>query len=258
MISKCFNRPFEMYEFPYFVPKKELDYNEEYAKRIVDEDLISFCWNRRIEKKQELVEYYNELIRKMSSYKGGILEICSGPAGGHMPIILFENYDANIMISDLCPTVVREWKLFFDKMKNPPPNIEYAAFNCCDMPFNDESLDVISGSDAIVNIEGDRKKVLSEIYRVLKHDGLFVMDDIVVNTETYTKMDSNTKKAFTERYPNIFLNYDDVLYSLGFSSIETTITGTWSNKDDDSSLADFTRSLGTELIFNQYIKYCIK
>ena len=78
------------------------------------------------------------------------------------------------MISDLSPTVVKEWYNLFIKMENPPPNIEYAVFDVCDIPFTDGSLEVVSRSAAIINIEGNRDLALKEIYRVLQPSGLFV------------------------------------------------------------------------------------
>lgn len=47
----------------------------------------------------------------------------------------------------------KEWYNHFAKMDNPPPNIEYAAFNLCEIPFIDNSIDVISGSAAIIQTE---------------------------------------------------------------------------------------------------------
>lgn len=83
------------------------------------------------------------------------------------------------MISDLCPTVVKEWYKLFHSMDNPPPHAEYTALDVCDIPFYDNCLDVISENAAIINIEGDRDKALREIYRVLKPGGLFVFDYIL-------------------------------------------------------------------------------
>ena len=47
MIEKIANRQYEMLEFPYFVPKKELDYNIEYAKSIIDGDWVRKNWEEQ-------------------------------------------------------------------------------------------------------------------------------------------------------------------------------------------------------------------
>ena len=163
------------------------------------------------------------------------------------------------MINDLCPSVLREWKKLFDSMKNPPEHIEYAAFDVCDIPFKDNSIDVVSGYSAIINIEGgSKRKALSEIYRILKPGGLFVFVDQFVSQEFLCTLSSELQETFINKYSDIFCDFQKELDELGYTKIETIINGTWSNKNDDSTLADFTRQHNTELIFSEYTKYCTK
>lgn len=256
MFEQYFNRKYEMYEFPYFVQKDELDYNIEYARQLVDEQWVYYRWREDVER-GGWKRYENE-ADKIASHGGLILEICAGPGGGFVPAVLMKDYTANIMISDLCPTVVREWHNHFQKMDNPPQNIEYAAFNVCDMPFKDNSIDVISGSAAIINIEGDRDKALREIFRVLKPGGLFVYNFIYVTEEFYNQMQPHIQKAIKDRYPTIFWDTLHVFDELGFSIVETIKQNTWSNENDESGLADFCRSLNTSLTFSSFVRYCTK
>jgi hypothetical protein len=44
--NEVFNRQYEMIEFPYFVPKEELEYNFDYARMMVEENWISENWNK--------------------------------------------------------------------------------------------------------------------------------------------------------------------------------------------------------------------
>ena len=256
MFEKCFNREYIMKDFPHFLNEGEVAYKDEYAKMIIEGQWIFHRWREDVERGGWT--RYEKEAGMIASHGGMILEICAGPGGGFAPATLMKDYNANIMISDLCPTVVSEWKKHFEKMDNPPPNIEYAAFNVCDMPFKDNSIDVVSGSAAIINVEGDRDKALREVYRVLKPGGFFVFDYIFVTEEFYNQMESHIQKAIKDKYPMIFWDTLSVFDELGFSKVETIRTGTWSNENDESGLADFCRSLNTWLTFSGFTRFCVK
>ncbi|HIZ56595.1 MAG TPA: methyltransferase domain-containing protein [Firmicutes bacterium] len=256
MFEKYFNQAMKWIEFPHFVPQEELDYNQEYAKRITEEKWIFYRWREDIERGGWI--QYSDTAERIVAHGGLILEICAGPGGGFAPAILMKNYHANLMMSDLCPTVVREWCHHFKNMDNPPPNVEYAALDVCHLPFIDNCLDVVSGRGAIINIEGDRNQALKEIYRVLKPGGLFAFDYIYVSEESYNQMPVQAREIIKERYPTAFWDTLDIFDQLGFSNTETIEKGQWSNKDDESTLADLCRSLDTYLTFSHFVKYCIK
>jgi ubiquinone/menaquinone biosynthesis C-methylase UbiE len=262
MFEKYFNRPYEMIEFPYFVPKEELEYNKDYAKDMVEERWIYHRWREDVERGGlRRSGMFQKEAERIASHGGLILEICAGPGGGFAPAVLMADYNAKIMINDLCPTVVREWQRLFAEMDNPPPHIEYAAFNVCDMPFYDDCLDVVSGSAAIINVEGggdSRDRALREVYRVLKPGGLFVFDFGFITEEFYNTLPTHARKIIKERYPNIFWDTLEIFDTLGFSQTETIRTGTWSNENDESTLADLCRELNVSLTFSDFTRFCIK
>ena len=255
MINTIANKSFEMINgIAYFVPEKELDYNIEWAKGLVEDKFIEYQWNRRLELKNDTIK---NTTKKIASTEGLILEICAGPGGGFMPHILDENINANIIVNDLSPTIVKEWKKTLDKKCNVK-NIHYAAFDVCDIPFNDETIDVISGYGGFVNIEGDKIKALKEIYRVIKHGGMFVTDHIFVTNEYSKKLPKKEYNILMERFPTIFMDFYSETLDVGFENIENVFIGEWSNENDESTLASLCRELRINIVFSTYIRYCYK
>ena len=106
MFEKYFNREYATINFPYFVPEEELDYNIGFAKRLVDEKWVYYLWREDVTrggwKRNE------DVAEKIANHGGLNLEICADPGGGFMPATLMKNHSANIMIIDLCPSVVKE------------------------------------------------------------------------------------------------------------------------------------------------------
>jgi len=249
------NRPFDIIDgIAYFVSEKEPENNIEWVDGLISGNWVEKNWNEHYNmKNDERVD----IAKRISAMGGPILEIGTGPGGGFMSFVLDNDINADIIISDLSPTVVKEWKRLFDK-NIKPANIKYAVLNTCDIPFKDETIKIVSGYAAFGNIEGDKTKALKEIHRVLKKGGMYVSGDICI-TKEYVK--SIPEKAYTvlmEKFPDIFIDYYKESIDAGFSKIENKIGKTWNNKNDDSVLATLCRELGIYLEFSTYIRYCYK
>ena len=50
MIAKHSNRSFDMYDFPHFVPREELEYNLDYAKDMIEGQWIYHRWREDVER----------------------------------------------------------------------------------------------------------------------------------------------------------------------------------------------------------------
>jgi transcriptional regulator with XRE-family HTH domain len=237
----------------HFVPERERDCNVEWANEIRNGQWIKRNW----EKSRTANSYMDVVGQQIASCDGIILETGAGPGGGFMPYVLKANPDAAIIINDLSPTVVSEWKNFLDKTVDSP-NLYYAAFDFCNMPFHDNCIDIVSDGGGIGNCEGEKSKALREAFRVLKPGGQLITSTGFVNKETVAALPVEVQKVLLEKRPDIFEDlYEDTVLA-GFSKIDSVISGCWYTDDDDSTIADLARSLGVNLKFTCYTRYCTK
>lgn len=234
--------------------------HKEWARDMTKEGWIAQNWlaakSSNRQSKQEVGRYIAE--------KGGvILEVGAGPGGGFVPYILQADPDASIIISDMSPTVVREWKKFLDKELDSP-NLCYAAFDYCHIPFRDNCVDIVSDRGGIANAitaectPGDKGTALKEAYRVLKPGGLLVTTSGFVTKETFASLPGHAQKIIKETRPDIFEDLYEETVLAGFQKIDSTVSGYLDTDDDEGGIADLARSLGVNLRFTEYVRYCRK
>jgi SAM-dependent methyltransferase len=255
MITEIVNRPYSVInDIFYFVPEEERYPDSDFVKGLTVEGWIERNWDNHL-------RYPNKhgvfAADRMTQAGGLILEIGAGPGGGLVPYILDKDKDANIIISDISPTVVNEWKKFLSKTADRP-NVMYATMDNCDMPFKDGVVDIVSSFGGFGNTEGDQFKALSEIYRIIKHGGMYVSGEIFVDKDHVSTLSPDSLKIIKEQFPTVFIDFYQESLNVGFNRIENIEGGKWSNKDDRSGLADLCRKLGVCLIFSTYLRFCYK
>jgi arsenite methyltransferase len=111
-----------------------------------------------------------------------------------------------------------------NKRRAGAENVEFLKGEIEQIPLPDASVDVII-SNCVINLSGDKRKVLKEAFRVLKPGGRFAVSDVVVRGEVPAAIRKNMELwigcvagALEER------EFLDLLHEVGFkkASIEPT------------------------------------
>lgn len=234
--------------------------HDEWAQDMVKEGWIARSWQtaKLPEKRGE-----QEIGQRIAERGGLVLELGAGPGGGFIPYTLQADPDASIIVSDMSPTVVQEWKKFLDNELDSP-NLSYAAFDYCQIPFRDSCIDVVSDRGGIANAitakyePGDKGAALKETYRVLKPGGLFVTASGFVTKETLASLPEHARETLSKERPDVFEDLYEETVLAGFREIDSVVIGYRDTDDDESGIADLARSLGVNLRFTEYVRFCKK
>jgi arsenite methyltransferase len=79
-----------------------------------------------------------------------------------------------------------------NKRRAGAENVEFLKGEIEAIPLPDQSVDVII-SNCVINLSGDKRKVLSEAFRVLKPGGRFAVSDVIVRGDVPTEVKSNVE-----------------------------------------------------------------
>src|SRR5258708_1512992 len=116
-------------------------------------------------------------------------------------------------------------------------NVEFLKGEIENIPLPDNSVDVII-SNCVINLSGDKDRVLAEAYRVLKPGGRFAVSDVVVRGEVPAQIRRNMELwvgciagALEET------EYAQKLTRAGFESIEVEPTRIYDVEDARAFLA---------------------
>jgi arsenite methyltransferase len=123
-------------------------------------------------------------------------------------------------------------------------NVEFLKGHIEDIPLVDNTIDVII-SNCVVNLSGDKDKVLQEGYRVLKPGGRLAISDIVLTRVLPPSVQKNLT-AWAGCIAGALLEeeYKGKLISAGFTNIEIVRTRTYEFSKEQAAvlLADLSES----------------
>lgn len=124
-----------------------------------------------------------------------------------------------------------------NKRKSGFTNVEFLKGEIERIPLPDNSVDVII-SNCVINLSGDKDRVLSEAFRVLKPGGRFAVSDIVVRGEMPAEI-RKSMELWVGCVAGALSNheYTDKLSRAGFEHIDIEATRVYSVGDASAFLA---------------------
>jgi arsenite methyltransferase len=129
-----------------------------------------------------------------------------------------------------------------NQKKSGITNVEFLKGTIENIPLPDNSVDVII-SNCVINLSGDKDRVLREAFRVLKPSGRFAISDVVVRGEVPPEIRKSMElwvgciAGALEEY-----EYRDKLFRAGFESIDIEPTRVY--KSDEAR--DFLAAAGLD------------
>lgn len=160
-----------------------------------------------------------------------VLDAASGEGYGTFMIANYADSAVGVDISQEAVNLARE--------KYVAPNIQYIQSSVTDLPLEDGTVDVVVSFETIEHIsEGEQKKFLCEIKRVLKKDGVLIMSS--PDKKNYSDIpDFHNKYHVHELY---FSEFDRLLKGY-FDNVTYYYQGMFCN----SYLYNLNRGLGEDL-----------
>ena len=124
-----------------------------------------------------------------------------------------------------------------NQLKSGLSNVEFLKGAIENIPLPDNSVDVII-SNCVINLSGDKDRVLREAFRVLRPGGRFAISDVVVRGAVPAEIRKSMElwvgcvAGALEEY-----EYRDKLFNAGFESIEIEPTRVYKLEDARDFLA---------------------
>jgi len=124
---------------------------------------------------------------------------------------------------DMTPEMVE--KARENAIKNGFQNVEFKLGEIENLPIGDNSVDVVI-SNCVINLSTDKKRVFSEIYRVLKPGGRIIISDIAI-LKPLPKAIQESIEAYVSCVAGAILveEYKKIVEEAGFNQVKLEVKG---------------------------------
>lgn len=148
-----------------------------------------------------------------------VLDLGCG-SGGQVARIQSEYHPKRTIGLDLTPAMI-------EKARGRYPELEFVLGDILQLPFEAESFDVIT-SNCVINHAKDKRTVFSEIFRVLKPNGHFLIGDVMA-VERLPEEVSNDPEAIAACYGGAVPKeeYLETIRQLGFIDLQQLASRTY-------------------------------
>ena len=188
---------------------------------------------------------YDYWIQSIIAQGGILLELACGPGGGFAPLILDDNPEATILLTDLGEWVLRQWQKLSLEM-NRWPNLNFAQLDVTRSPLKAKSFDAVDSFGGISNIAGGAIAIL-ESFRVLKPGGRLFMVDATPVSEQFEALPKEIQVEIRHNFPAIGKGYEKLVAEAGFEIIDFEETSRRKLEPGESNLADIAGKYEIEM-----------
>ena len=154
-------------------------------------------YDEKATKHGDAVNRANEALAEWADIKTGSSIVDAGCGLGHSAIWLSQRYNATVTGITVVPLQVETIKK--NLAKNPVPNVNFALANYLEMPFENNSLDVVWAFESVCHA-ANKLDFYKEAYRVLKPGGMIVMAEYLRNARPMTPPQEDLLKEIFERW----------------------------------------------------------
>lgn len=163
----------------------------------------------------------NEVLAEWGDIQPGARIIDAGCGLGHSTLWLAEHYNAQVTGITIVPKQVETMQKFI--VKNKIKNVDFIEASYLNMPFEDNSVDVVWAIEAVCHAK-DKSQFYKEAYRVLKPGGKLLIGE---NLRTARPMEPEKEELLKKIFhswaiPDLdtFEEHQSHALGSGFSSFE--------------------------------------